>query len=52
MRKPTRTASFLNAYLRSLIDVIEVDDGRIKGNEDVLEKRYWPTRPGPNYVRR
>jgi site-specific DNA recombinase len=42
MRENFRSGSvpFRKAYLRSLIDVIEVDDHqiRIKGSKDVLEK--------------
>ena len=45
---------FRKAYLRSLIDVVEVDDRqiRIKGSKDQLE-RAVPSQPvrGPNRVR-
>ena len=36
----TGSVPFRKAYMQSLIDVIEVDDGqiRIKGSKDVLEK--------------
>jgi site-specific DNA recombinase len=50
MRENLTTGStpFRKAYLRSLIDVIEVDDAhiRIKGSKDVLEKAVFATRPG------
>ena len=37
---------FRKAYLRSLIDIIEVDDGqiRIKGSKDVLESAVLASR--------
>ena len=39
---------FRKAYLRSLIDVIEVDDAliRIKGSKDVLERAVLASRSG------
>jgi site-specific DNA recombinase len=39
---------FRKAYLRSLIDVIEVDDAqiRIKGSKDVLERAVLASRTG------
>ena len=39
---------FRKAYLRSLVDVIEVDDAqvRIKGSKDVLERAVLASRPG------
>jgi hypothetical protein len=39
---------FRKAYLQSLIDVIEVDDTRIriKGSKDVLERAVLPSRNG------
>jgi hypothetical protein len=45
---------FGKAYLRSLIDVIEVDDHaiRITGSKDVLEERFWPNKPQKQRVRR
>ena len=45
---------FRKAYLRTLIDVIEVDDKqiRIKGSKDELERAVLASRPGPNRVRR
>jgi site-specific DNA recombinase len=50
MRENLTTGStpFRKAYLRSLIDVIEVDDAhiRIKGRKDVLEKAVLASRPG------
>jgi site-specific DNA recombinase len=50
MRENLTTGStpFRKAYLRSLIDVIEVDDAhiRIKGSKDVLEKAVFASRPG------
>ena len=50
MRENLTTGStpFRKAYLRSLIDVIEVDDAhiRIKGSKDVLEKAVLASRPG------
>jgi site-specific DNA recombinase len=49
MRENLTTGStpFRKAYLRSLIDVIEVDDAhiRIKGSKDVLEKTVLASRP-------
>jgi site-specific DNA recombinase len=50
MRENLTTGStpFRKAYLRSLIDVIEVDDDqiRIKGSRDVLEKAVLASREG------
>jgi site-specific DNA recombinase len=50
MRENLRTGSmpFRKAYLRSLIDVIEVDDAhiRIRGRKDVLEKAVIASQPG------
>ena len=44
----TGTTPFRKAYLRSLIDVIEVDDARIriKGSKDVLERAVLASRTG------
>jgi hypothetical protein len=44
----TGTTPFRKAYLRSLIDIVEVDDAhtRIKGGKDVLEKAVLASRPG------
>jgi site-specific DNA recombinase len=49
----TGSAPFRKAYLRSLIDVIEVDDAqvRIKDSKEVLE-RAVVAGPAPNRVRR
>ncbi len=51
MRENLTTGStpFRKAYLRSLIDVIEVDDAqiRIKGNKDVLERAVLAGRTAP-----
>ena len=48
MRENLTTGStpFRKAYLRSLIDVIEVDDAqiRIKGSKDVLERAVLASR--------
>jgi site-specific DNA recombinase len=50
MRENLTTGStpFRKAYLRSLIDVIEVDDAqvRIKGSKEVLERAVVASRPG------
>src|SRR5262249_31474430 len=50
MRENLTTGStpFRKAYLRSMIDVIEVDDAqiRIKGSKDVLERAVLASRPG------
>ncbi len=50
MRENLTTGStpFRKAYLRSLIDVIEVDDTqiRIKGTKDVLERAVLASRSG------
>jgi site-specific DNA recombinase len=50
MRENLTTGStpFRKAYLRSLIDVIEVDDAqiRIKGSKDVLERAVLASRSG------
>jgi site-specific DNA recombinase len=50
MRENLTTGStpFRKAYLRSLIDVIEVDDAqvRIKGSKDVLERAVVASQPG------
>ena len=50
MRENLTTGStpFRKAYLRSLVDVIEVDDNqiRIKGNKDVLERAILASQPG------
>jgi site-specific DNA recombinase len=50
MRENLTTGStpFRKAYLRSLIDVIEVDDAhiRIKGSKDILEKAVLANRQG------
>ena len=50
MRENLTTGStpFRKAYLRSLIDVIEVDDEqvRIKGSKDVLERAVVASRGG------
>jgi site-specific DNA recombinase len=53
MRENLTTGStpFRKAYLRSLIDIVEVDDAqiRIKGSKDVLERAVlasgWGTEP-------
>jgi hypothetical protein len=44
----TELTPFRKAYLRSMIDVIEVDDTqiRIKGSRDVLERAVLASRPG------
>jgi hypothetical protein len=44
---PTGSMPFRKAYLRLLIDVIEVDDAqiRIKGSKDVLERAVLASRP-------
>jgi hypothetical protein len=51
MRENLTTGStpFRKAYLRSLIDVIEVDDAqiRIRGSKDVLERAVLASRSGP-----
>ena len=51
MRENFRTGSvpFRKAYLRSLIDVVEVDDHhiRIKGSKDLLEKAVLASQNGP-----
>ncbi len=50
MRKDKTTGStpFRKAYLRALIDVIEVDDAhiRIKGSKDVLKRAVLASRTG------
>jgi site-specific DNA recombinase len=44
----TGSTSFRKAYLRSLIDIVEVDDAqiRIKGSKDVLERAVLAGRSG------
>jgi hypothetical protein len=44
----TGSTPFRKAYLRSLIDVVEVDDAqvRIKGSKDVLERAVLASGPG------
>ena len=44
----TGTTPFRKAYLQSIIDVVEVDDGqiRIKGSKDVLERAALASQSG------
>ena len=53
MREKFTTGSvpFRKAYLRSLIDVIEVDDHqiRIKGNKELLEKAVLASQSGQSW---
>lgn len=52
MREQFSTGSipFRNAYMQSLINVIEVDDSliRIKGSKDLLEKVVLASQNGPS----
>ena len=40
---------FRKAYLRAIIDLVEVDDTRIKGSKDVLERAVLAGRSGQNF---
>jgi hypothetical protein len=56
MRENLTTGStpFRKAYLRSLIDIVEVDDAhiRIKGTRMFWKRRFSPAGRGQNRVRR